>query len=1276
MERIKNTNDEYKQKIRPGTTWVAGFTQPGNNDDLRSIDSDGAEMRFTPASRYYAAVDIKRGQAVSIAQLSDLTTEQAQNKFAYVKITDPDIDETCLGIAMNYAKAGQIVQIQSTGKFNYYTTDSILCTDSAKAKEIFLNADGWNFESVRGQKLFIKKLTKNTTTSADRSDLTDGTDQYDTAHEAVSSSADENNWFTYDFIDSVYTAKNTIQIGTLTDAPTTNKNKFIYSDGKYYQKLSDGTKVEVTRDVAIVEKNSNNEIVLASDVTISSTGIKLTKGSKPPKAHEAVWLQKTAIANEFIAVDDLVVTVELDITGDTRGPIDNTQFIMTLGESIYFDTEKKDETLTAPDFNQGIYDELKVVSLATGNPSGPCFRFFVTQAGIAAYVKAEKYVAGTTYYGRYPGNVYKEIENATAASFNNTYIKTSTYVDDTIFYTYNESTKKYTAVELTVQDFSNAREDYYYKVDYYVAADKLNNAFISVRKIDGDTYIIPVLCDFTKEDLASGAALIDANDEGYYRLSTQFAAGVKQDYYTKATTYNSSTTYYKLSNGEFSKATGVSSSNVTNYYILEQRSPKITVGDPIQTITMENLKASIYKALQSIFVDDETRVTGCTPVSYDIGAEGFQVTTNEIGGHYDVYISSSLLGMVTCTQAKHGQSAEAGTVVLADIRDSDRSNVLGVVLSNQSGVHKKGDTVKIMKMGRITTYGNLSTGMSYYLGLNGRLSTRSQYWYDRCVPVGVAESSNCFIVDVSQNPQHSYSGNLPLGYLKPSVYGSAEKGYLLADGKTIYNKDEYPELYNLLLNWFDAEELKPSNVTEDLYNKYENWSLSEIFQDIFEELTYLRKFSKLAEIDSVENLRQTHEADVETINTAIKTTNTNLSTLETKHNTDKAEIKTEISTLGTKHDNEVKDLKTLVNSNKSDVDETTAGLQTQISNLKIEHSKDVADISTKISTETTNREKADKNLSDSLTSVETEYKAADAKINNTITALTKTVEGNKTDLTSKIANNTSAISTNVGDIDKLENTISTFTSITVKPTTVFADRSTSSIVYKPTDLDNAIVSIYQADQNLNKDSNASFNSLSTTGNVTIGGSLSVTGTMTTVHQEEINTSQDFIKLRDGAATGLTSYSGLEIENYDGETHTLQIVTDKDGVLRIGVTGSTLEPLLTRSEENDLSNGSLLMWDAENVRAVDSGIAYGFVATKDDLNSMQVNFTSGINDAKKTLTTQYESLKSDFDELKTNYETLQSSYEALENKYDGLVSQIQDIYSKLDSKDSKDSKDSN
>ena len=144
-----------------------------------------------------------------------------------------------------------------------------------------------------------------------------------------------------------------------------------------------------------------------------------------------------------------------------------------------------------------------------------------------------------------------------------------------------------------------------------------------------------------------------------------------------------------------------------------------------------------------------------------------------------------------------------------------------------------------MRMGRITTLGNVLPGQDYYLGLNGRITARQQYWYDHNVPIGTAESENYFLVDISQHPMHNYSGNFPLGYLKPSIYGMSEKGFVVADGTTRYKKEEYAEFYNLLLNWFDEEELKPSNVTEDKYNKYENWKLSQIFTDIFNELNSL-----------------------------------------------------------------------------------------------------------------------------------------------------------------------------------------------------------------------------------------------------------------------------------------------------------------------------------------------------------------------------------------------------------------------------------------------------
>lgn len=767
MERIQDKYDDLNQKIRPGTTWVAGFTQPGNNDDLRSIDSDGAEMRIIPASRYYASCKIKRGQAVSIAQLNDLTTEQKQNKYAYVKITDPDIDETCIGIAMNYAEEGQIVQIQSVGKFNYNTTQSVLYSEEAAEKEIFLNADIWSFEKVRGQKLYIKKLYNNRTTDGENTrDIVEDEngDNYDTDHPDQSISADTADWFTYDFEDSINNVKHTIQIGTLTDAPTTN-SQYYFKDGDVWkQKFSDGTTVPVHRDaVIVVYDEESKKVVTAEEITLSLTGVKIEQGARPPKAHEAIWLQKVKTVEGtdcYAAVDDLTVTIELDVTGDTRGPIDNTQFLLTVGETMYFEKTKKDVDLVNPHLYQGVYDELKVVALAEGNPTGPCFRFFLTADGATAEA---------------------EIAN-------------------------------------------------------------LDFAFISIRKLDGDTCIIPIMKGFELSDFDNGAALIDANDEGYFRLSTEFTLGTKQDYYTKATEFDASTEYYTYDEAlqEFVLVTSPKASDIVNYVTKEKRSPKITIAPTLTSITRDTLKAAIESALKTVFVND-ARFTECTTHSYNIGDEGFQTVTDEVGGYYDVYISSNILHLITATVVKHGQFAEAGTAILADIRDANRLNVIGIVLSNETGVRKVGDTIKVIKMGRITTLGNLQPGKEYNLGLNGRITADPMYWYDNHVPLGTAESANCFLADVNTHPLRSYSGCLPLGFVKPSIYGMTEKGYVLADGKTRYNKDEYPEFYKYLLNCFSEEELKPSNVSEDLYNKYTQWSLQQVFTDLFGQMTVMQQ---------------------------------------------------------------------------------------------------------------------------------------------------------------------------------------------------------------------------------------------------------------------------------------------------------------------------------------------------------------------------------------------------------------------------------------------------
>lgn len=831
MEKIKRSYDDLHNKIRPGTTWVAAFTQPGNNDDLRSIDSDGSEMRFIPESRYYASCKIKRGQAVSIAQLEDLSESQANNKYAYVKITDPDVDDTCLGIAMNYAEPNQIVQIQRKGKFNYLTTDSILNTEENRKYEIFLNAKGWTYDEVRGQKLFIKKLYENVTQSgkivSEESDYTDPTkqvladenkDAFDTDHADESVAADNSDWFTYDFYDSIYNARNTIQIGYLTDAPTTdvaNKGYFIRSEsqGEVHFYDSDNQKGEdVFGDKAVVveyNKSTGKIEIVDGSGPIHEDGKQnwweeLKAEGKLPKANEAIWLVKGEIEVDveiagklekrlktvYSPVDDQVVTIELDITGDTRGPIDNTQFVLTLGETIYFDTYKHDvdyneldadrNLVYAPHYNAGIYDELKVVAIAKGNPRSPSFRIF-----------------------------------------------------------------NKTSVKLGANN-----------------ENELNQGFIAVRKLDGDTYIIPVLTHLTSAAFEETVmpALIDVNDEGYFKLSKQFSAGEYKEY--------------------------VSTDEDGNVIKQLKRADIKFAEEPLNEVNRDSLRVAIKKALKAVYRDDETGNTDCETTDYDIGDNGFFLTTNKVGGYYDIYISSEVLNIVSATEIDHGQFAKAGEAILADIRDSDRLNIAGVVLSNQSGYRKRGETVKVMKIGRIVTLGNLLPGEQYFLGLNGRITAKEQFWYDHSVSIGTAESSNYFIVNVNPHPQHSYSGNFPLGYIKPSVNCRPEQGYLLADGITLYSKQAYPELYKLLLNWFDEEELKPSNITEDLYTRYRESqvqsaldSLLELYQETAVDLGMLRQEyqNKILEIKSTDDLQSSRLNSIESLD---KTQNERLNKIE------------------------------------------------------------------------------------------------------------------------------------------------------------------------------------------------------------------------------------------------------------------------------------------------------------------------------------------------------------------------------------------------------------
>lgn len=88
------------------------------------------------------------------------------------------------------------------------------------------------------------------------------------------------------------------------------------------------------------------------------------------------------------------------------------------------------------------------------------------------------------------------------------------------------------------------------------------------------------------------------------------------------------------------------------------------------------------------------------------------------------------------------------------------------------------------------------------------------------------------------------------------------------------------------------------------------------------------------------------------------------------------------------------------------------------------------------------------------------------------------------------------------------------------------------------------------------------------------------------HAQNVYTCSDTITMREGAT--FAGPAQIKVLKYDG-TNNGVIYLGKDGTLMVGDEGNC-QPVLTRSEEKDLSDGHGLVWDANNKCAKDSGEA--------------------------------------------------------------------------------------
>lgn len=109
-----------------------------------------------------------------------------------------------------------------------------------------------------------------------------------------------------------------------------------------------------------------------------------------------------------------------------------------------------------------------------------------------------------------------------------------------------------------------------------------------------------------------------------------------------------------------------------------------------------------------------------------------------------------------------------------------------------------------------------------------------------------------------------------------------------------------------------------------------------------------------------------------------------------------------------------------------------------------------------------------------------------------------------------------------------------------------------------------------------------------TGDLQVNGDIVQQGSSWETHAEKVFTTNDYITMRDGAVAALApgDYSGFQVEKYDG-TNDGRLVIDRDGVARVGDVGDE-QPLMTRDESADLTDGNLIEWDATNNKAVDAG----------------------------------------------------------------------------------------
>ena len=305
------------------------------------------------------------------------------------------------------------------------------------------------------------------------------------------------------------------------------------------------------------------------------------------------------------------------------------------------------------------------------------------------------------------------------------------------------------------------------------------SGFIALQRWDGKTAYIYTKKKIDKDTLLTNEAY-DYNDRAFWQVAQYYAA-------------NSTEAGDKIAHYEMELADAADATEMTKLEsFLKQAMGFISQGEDV------SLKDGRTTKITTLLIDSSL-----------LSKNRFVCTADDVGGYFDVYVSSNVTQFFSdLVVESHGSYFNKGYAVLADIRNPARQNIIGIYNSGHTGLVKKLERAIFMKHGLFTdSSAPYEVGVRYYLGSHGNIFKVPQEYYNSIISIGYAQTDSNLLVDCCDVRQYN-NGDLPVGYMKPSVKGEAEFGFWLMDGKTPHKMSDGKTLYQRLKNYYDESELK------------------------------------------------------------------------------------------------------------------------------------------------------------------------------------------------------------------------------------------------------------------------------------------------------------------------------------------------------------------------------------------------------------------------------------------------------------------------------------